>query len=77
MLKVNDASSVVEKLEDFPKIVSTIPPAEAVPSGLAASPTGTLYNTQSPGGKPGCRDDGSGVTLCEPSESPPGSLPTV
>ncbi|MEB3260073.1 MAG: ScyD/ScyE family protein [Cyanobacteriota bacterium] len=49
LLKVNDASSVVEKLEDFPKIVSTIPPAEAVPTGLAASPTGTLYNTQLPG----------------------------
>jgi len=49
LLKVNDASSVVEKLEDFPKIVSTIPPAEAVPTGLAASPAGTLYNTQLPG----------------------------
>jgi hypothetical protein len=49
LLKVNDASSVVEKLEDFPSILTTTPPAEAVPTGLAASPAGTLYNTQLPG----------------------------
>ncbi|MEB3334930.1 MAG: ScyD/ScyE family protein [Cyanobacteriota bacterium] len=49
LLMVNDGSSVVEKLEDFPSISTTIPPAEAVPTGLASSPTGTLYNTQLPG----------------------------
>jgi len=49
LLKVNDASSVVEKLEDFPSFLTTTPPAEAVPTGLAASPGGTLYNTQLPG----------------------------
>lgn len=49
LLKVNDFSSVVEKLEDFPKVATTTPPAEAVPTGLAVSPTGTLYNSQLPG----------------------------
>jgi hypothetical protein len=49
LLKVNDSSSIVEKLEDFPNIATTTPPAEAVPTGLAVSPTGTLYNTQLPG----------------------------
>ncbi|MFN9244500.1 MAG: ScyD/ScyE family protein [Cyanobacteriota bacterium] len=49
LLKVNDGSSTVEKLQDFANISTTTPPAEAVPTGLDVSPTGTLYNTQLPG----------------------------
>ncbi len=49
LLKVSDGSSTVEKLEDFPPISTTTPPAEAVPTGLDIGPTGTLYNTQLPG----------------------------
>jgi hypothetical protein len=49
LLKVNDGSSMVEKLEDFPKITTTTPQAEAVPTGIAVSSDGTLYNTQLPG----------------------------
>ena len=48
LLKVSDGSTLVEKLEDFP-LTTTTPPAEAVPTGLAVSPGGTLYNTQLPG----------------------------
>jgi len=51
LLKVNDGSTMVETLEDFPTV--PVPPpynqAEAVPTGLAVNPTGTLYNTQLPG----------------------------
>lgn len=49
LLKVKDNTAVVELLENFPNITTTTPQAEAVPTGLAVSPTGTLYNTQLPG----------------------------
>ena len=48
LLKVKDNTAIVELLENFPNIPTT-PQAEAVPTGLAVSPTGTLYNTQLPG----------------------------
>jgi hypothetical protein len=50
LLKVADATpSTVELLENFPAVASTTPNAEAVPTGLTVSPSGTLYNTQLPG----------------------------
>jgi hypothetical protein len=50
LLKVADTTpSLVELLENFPAVASTMPPAEAVPTGLTVSPGGTLYNTQLPG----------------------------
>ena len=50
LLKVADATpSLVELLENFPAVSSTMPSAEAVPTGLTVSPGGTLYNTQLPG----------------------------
>ncbi|MEB3242171.1 MAG: ScyD/ScyE family protein [Cyanobacteriota bacterium] len=48
LLKVSDGTSIVERLEDFPNIAPPIG-AEAVPTGLAVSPDGTLYITQLPG----------------------------
>jgi hypothetical protein len=49
LLTVQDGSSIVTALEDFPAIPTTIPPAEAVPTGLAVGLSGTIYNTQLPG----------------------------
>ncbi|MEB3199741.1 MAG: ScyD/ScyE family protein [Synechococcaceae cyanobacterium] len=49
LLKIDDVTNTVQLLENFPAVASTTPPAEAVPTGLAINPSGTIYNTQLPG----------------------------
>ncbi|MEB3325028.1 MAG: ScyD/ScyE family protein [Cyanobacteriota bacterium] len=72
LLKVSDGSSTVVKLEDFPIISTTTPPAEAVPTGLDVSPTGTLYNTQLPG-----FPFAAGTASIFASDGMPGSAATI